>query len=447
MKFTLPVLTKISEGAQVGIIFVTIFITALGIFSLSASVIVSSAFLAVSALAAYTAARQRNGIKRSEPEEQGEHIERLTSRLARLEGAMQTVDARIASSTFALRSQIREEMAPILDAISTIADIIETERRAVTSVVEPKPVPQATPLPVNVQQATNPLHQLRMESILKGALLSGKLTIHTSDIVALPTSRPAYRLLQLEIDGYATSKTEEQLRSDGMPAHLVRLYDKVRLAHGFELASQLALAADSPVLICPLTMETLDDPAAGGEIAALLSRRSASAKYMCFLISENVFRMTSGTAIQTMRNITNAGCGFAVTIENDIRVDPASLHQRGVILVMAAAELILATRDGKAPTEIHSADLVDLFDRYGIDLAVASPASSAILRSIRALGINLVMRSEEDRPRPQEIRMRPERRSPYNIAPVSRENARPPINAFENDEPAPLRAHLRRISA
>jgi hypothetical protein len=447
MKFTLPVLTKLSESAQIGIVFAAIFITALGIFSLSASVIVSSAFLAVSALAAYTAARQRNAIKLPATEEQREQIERLASRLARVEGAMQSVDTRISSSAIAVRNQIRDEMAPILDAISTIADIIETERRVPSPNIVPKPMVAPAPLPVYAQPPINPLHQLRTESILKSALLSGKLTINTSDIVALPTSRPAYRLLQVEIDGYATSKTEAQLRADGLPAHLIRLFDKVRLAHGFEIAAQLALAADSPLLVCPLTIETLDDPAAGGEIAMLLSRRGAIARHMCFLVSEDALHVTSGTAIQTLRSITDAGCGFAVTIENDIRVDPSSLHQRGVILAMAAAELILATRDGQAPTEIHPADLVDLFDRYGIDLAVASPASSAVLRSIRALGINLVMRSEEDRNHRQEVRMRPERRSPQSFAPAAREGARSSIGPFESDEPAPLRAHLRRVSA
>jgi hypothetical protein len=289
---------------------------------------------------------------------------------------------------------------------------------------------------------------LRREPILREPLLAGKLTISTSDIVALPTSRPVYRLVQAQIAGDDRAMTESRLRSEGLPAHLIRLFDKVRFAHGFEIASHLALAADSPVLVCPLTIETLGDPSAGREIANLLARRPGIAKQLCFLLTEDALFLDTGTAGQTMREIARAGSGFAVDIERDIRVDPASLHIRGVILAMASAELILAARDGTAPSEIHPADLVQLFDRHGIDLAVSSPASERTLRAIRSLGINLVMRPKDDSTRAPTVRMRPERpHQSFNIHPMPpRENDKAELAGAEV-APAPLRAHLRRISA
>ena len=252
MKLTFPFQTKLSENSITGIVFAAIFITGLGVFTLSASVIVSSAFLAISALAAYALARQQGKVSPIGTEKQDEQIERLSLRLKSLEGSMQTVDARILSAGSAIRTQIRNEMAPMLDAIGIIADIVEEERRKA-----PAALPSAPPAAPSIIEpvAFNPLQQLRSETMLRETLLAGKLTISTSDIVALPTSRPAYRLLHAHIGGDATAMTEARLRADGVPSHLIRLFDKVRFAHGFEIASQLTLAADSPVLVCPLTTQ------------------------------------------------------------------------------------------------------------------------------------------------------------------------------------------------
>jgi len=452
MKLTLPFVTKLSENAITGIVFAAIFITGLGVFTLSASVIVSSAFLAISALAAYALARRQGKFSHATSEQQDEQMEQLSLRLKSIEGSMQTVDARILSATAAVRNQIRNEMAPMLDAIGIIADIVEEERRksvahSPSAVAAPAPLP--TPPPVIEPIAFNPLQQLRSETILRETLLTGKLTISTSDIVALPTSRPVYRLVQAHIAGDDRVMTEARLRSEGLPSHLIRLFDKVRFAHGFEIASQLALSADSPVLVCPLTIETLSDPSAGQEIANLLARRPGIAKQLCFLLTEDALFLDTGTAGQTMREIARAGSGFAVDVEKDIRVDPASLHIRGVILAMASAELILAARDGTAPSEIHPADLVQLFDRHGIDLAVSSPASERILRAIRSLGINLVMRPKDDSIRAPTVRMRPERpQQSFITRPIPpRENAKSSELARAEAPPAPLRAHLRRVSA
>ncbi len=439
MKFDFLTRFKWSERTVISSIFAANLVIGLGIFSLSASVIVSSAFLAVSALAAYAVARHRALPTAPHPSQPDIQIEQLNRRLQSLEGAMQTVDARILASGAAIRNHLRDEMAPIIDAIGAIADIVEEERRK-ASRSPLKPSTPSTPSHVEPPHAMSyhPLQTLRTETMLREALLAGKLTVETSEIVALPTGRCAYRILAVDIMGFTSGTTERRLRTEGMPSHLIRLFDRVRFAHGFDAASHLARSAESPVLVCPLTLETLDDATAGQEIVDLLALRPGIAKHLCFLVSEDLLFLDAGTAGQTMRNLAKVGCGFALKIDQDIRIDTANLQGRGVILAVIDGELLLAARDGRVPTEIHPADMVQLFDRHGIDLAVSTPASDTVLRGIRALGINLIMRPKGETSRPQTVRMRPERAT---SAPLS-----------GNDEPfsvspMPLRSHLRRVSA
>ena len=448
MKLTLPFGNRLSETSMIGVIFASIFIVGLGVFSLSASVIVSSAFLGVTSLAAYAVARQRSEKVSGIDPAFGEMIDTLSRRVQYVEGSLKTVDARILASGTTALDQIRKEMAPLMETMNSIADLLEQERLSGTFAAEKqleRPNQNVASGAVNaIPSSANPLLHLRAEAMLRDALLGGNLIITTCDIVALPTARPAYRMINAHVAGYSEGRMEAALRSENFSANLIRLFDKVRFAHAFELASHLALTGDSPIIICPLTLETLDDPTAGNEISGLLARSPGIAKRLCFLLNEDLLFLDIGYAGMAMRNIVQAGSTFAAEIERSIGVEPASLQNRGVTLAIVPPDLILATRDGKLPTDIHPADLVQLFGRHGIDLAVSTPTTESSLRAARSLGINLVMRPKTSGEPVQKVRMRPE--------PVSVANRLPRAKGLDqltkDVAPAePLRAHLRRISA
>ena len=275
MKLTLPFGNQLSETSMIGVLFASIFIVGLGVFSLSASVIVSSAFLGVSSLAAYTVARRRSEKGSGSDPVYGEMIDTLSRRVQYVEGSLKTVDARILASGTTALDQIRKEMSPLMETMNNIADLLEQERLGGTLGAEKRIEPPNLPLASNVEKAlpspSNPLLQLRAEAMLRDALLGGNLTISTRDIVALPTARPAYRMINAHVAGYPEGSMEVALRSEDFSALVIRLFDKVRFAHAFELASNLSLAADGPIIICPLTLETLNHAAAGDEISELLA--------------------------------------------------------------------------------------------------------------------------------------------------------------------------------
>ncbi len=239
---------------------------------------------------------------------------------------------------------------------------------------------------------------------------------------------------------------EAALRAQKLGSSLIQLFDRVRFAHAFEIATQLAMAADSPVLVCPLTIETLDDAIAGVEIADLLGRRPAIAKRLCFLLNEDALFLDAGTAGQTMRSLLKAGCRFAFELKNDIRIDPFILQSRGVSLLLAPASIILAAREGKIQSDIDPVDLVHLLDRHDIDLGISQLTTDIELRTIRSLGINLIMRSSEPDNHSRVVKMRPEpTRSSPRLPRVHEANIarNEPIQL----EPEPLKARLRRMSA
>ena len=440
MKLNLPFLSRPSENTLISLVFAAIFITGLGVFSLSASVIVSSAFLAVSSLAAYIVAKQRNEAHAARTEIRPDLLDPLLRRLAAVEGTVKGVETRLSSMDSVIQAQVTRQMEPLVHTIQLLADVIDqhNQRPQVQTPVEPNPV-QAPSL--------NPLQQKRIEAVIRESLQSGRLVTKTQDIVALPTARPAYCVLQAHLDYQLPNPMDEAaLRAQKLGSSLIQLFDRVRFAHAFEIATQLAMAADSPVLVCPLTIETLDDAIAGVEIADLLGRRPAIAKRLCFLLNEDALFLDAGTAGQTMRSLLKAGCRFAFELKNDIRIDPFILQSRGVSLLLAPASIILAAREGKIQSDIDPVDLVHLLDRHDIDLGISQLTTDIELRTIRSLGINLIMRSSEPDNHSRVVKMRPEpTRSSPRLPRVHEANIarNEPIQL----EPEPLKARLRRMSA
>ncbi len=440
MKLNLPFLAKTSENTLIGLVFAAIFITGIGIFSLSASVIVSSAFLSVSSLAAYIVAKQRNDSHAARINSNPEVLEAFNRRLAMVEGSMKTIETRVSSIDNAIHAQVTRQMEPLVNTVQLLADIIDHQHRQSPPKDNPQPAPVKEP-------SFNPLQQRRVEAVIRENLQSGRIVTKTQDIVALPTSRPAYRVLHATInDQLPNPVNEDGLRQLGLGSSLIQLFDRVRFAHAFETAAQLAMSADSPVLVCPLTLETLDDGIAGAEIAELLQRRPAIAKRLCFLLNEDTLFLDTGIAGQNMRNLIRAGCRFAFHLKNDIRIDPYILQSRGVSLLLVPASLILAARDGKIQTDIDPMDLVHLLDRHDIDLGISQIKTDGDLRAIRAMGINLILRTAEQDHQQRGVKLRPEPQLASPRLPRVREKNDQQTEIIRL-EPEPLKARLRRMSA
>jgi hypothetical protein len=458
MKLKLPLRWNLSENTVLSVVFAAIFLTGLGVFSLSASIIVSAAFLAVSALAAYIFAKQRHQTTTTDVASVPENKEVLAHRIAAVETALKSIDGRFAMMEAAVEAQVARQMDPLVASVQIMATILEQQSRSTDPSV-PLPREQHQPVhqplaPVAERPATtppqetlNPLQKRRFEALVRESLQSGKLKTSTQEIIALPTARPVYRLMQAQLEGIGeTPFGEAELRASSVPANLIRLFDRVRFAHAFELATKLALSADGPSVVCPLTFETLEDPIAGAEIAELFRQKPGLAQKFCFLVREDTLFFDFGLVGQHIRHLINAGCRFALELARDIRVDPFVLQNHGVSLLFAPASLVLAARDGKVHTDIDPVDLVHLLDRRDIDLAISAIKSDMELRAIRALGMNLILRASGMPTTEPAIRLKPEspRAMPHmpRIA-EERDVREQPISV----EPEPLRARLRRLSA
>ena len=440
MKLNLPILAKTSENTLIGLVFAAIFITGLGIFSLSASVIVSSAFLSVSSLAAYIVAKQRNDSHAARTNSTPEVLEAFNRRLAMVEGSMKTIETRVSSIDNAIHAQVTRQMEPLVNTVQLLADIIDHQHRQ----SPPKDNPQPSPVK---EPSFKPLQKRRIEAVIREGLQSGRLVKKTQDIIALPTARPAYRLIDAQIgDQLPSPMNEASLRAEGIGASIIQLFDRVRFAHAFETASKLAVAADSPVLVCPLTRETLADDTAGTEIVALLSRRPAIAKRLCFLLNDDTLFLDTGMAGKNMRGLVHSGCSFAFELKNDMRIDPYLLQSRGVSLLLSPAALILAAKEGKIGVDIDPMDFVHLLDRHDIDLSVSHIKTDGELRAIRAMGINLILRTAEQDHQQRGVKLRPEPQLASPRLPRVREKNDQQTEIIRL-EPEPLKARLRRMSA
>ena len=129
-----------------------------------------------------------------------------------------------------------------------------------------------------------------------------------------------------------------------------------------------------------------------------------------------------------------------------MRIDPYLLQSRGVSLLLSPAALILAAKEGKIGVDIDPMDFVHLLDRHDIDLSVSHIKTDGELRAIRAMGINLILRTAEQDHQQRGVKLRPEPQLASPRLPRVREKNDQQTEIIRL-EPEPLKARLRRMSA
>ena len=397
MKFNLPVRLPLSENSITVGIFVATFALGLLVLSLSASILVSAAFMAVTSAGFYMAAKYRADGPQSmlSPTDTKTvaAIEVVERKIARIEQAIDQINAPGPEETASL---IRQTIEPIESLLREVASMtLEHDRKLAertpdaqsTAVAPPQPIASTPP----ANAVPHPILKIKMETMLREDLLEGRMKLEFSEIVDFLTGRPAYRQVNGVLAGRSPQLvTERDLAHAGIAPALIRLFDRIRFGHAFNLAEQGLALRSGPGIICPLTTETWIDLQSASEIADLMERRPGIAQRFCLIVPDSAPTSTNETTDRILLRLKLAGCGLAIAARQDLVLDPLRMSESGVRLVLVPAALLIAADRGKVESEIHPADLTRLLDRYGIELAAIEVANDEERRLLKPLGVRLI---------------------------------------------------------
>lgn len=422
-----PFQRQIPAPLFIGGAFIVIFVVALIIFQLSASLIVSAAFLLVSSLAAYLFIQKVEEksvpVKTAGPASQSdlsrtEHkLNIVSKRMSALETRMATIETATDPAADPVSTSILEELETVGHALRDIADIIvehhrilvevdqigNTEKRVSAPIIAPTP-PDSEPLSKSATDSDTEdgtivsMSKRQMETMLRQEMLNGRIRAYSQGIVSLPSKKNAFNGLSFCIEnGQGDVILESDLVQMGVSRNLLLLFDRVRFGYTHEIA-RYRINTALP-LICPMSMITLLEPSATSEMITTLRRNPGLAEKIIFLFSEKTLQNCGDIGRENMARLHKAGITFALEITSDLMIDVVTLANMGFRVVMVPFTLLQGAESGQIRTEIHPSDLPGLMDRYNMEIVATGLSNDADISELRKFNVYLALGPLFDAPK------------------------------------------------
>lgn len=208
--------------------------------------------------------------------------------------------------------------------------------------------------------------EARAEEIA-AAIGKAAIEIHLQPVVALPQRRTVgyeafVRLRISETNLLLPAEFLNVVEERGLATTL----DALVLTRVLAIARYLASRPGEQFVSCNISPVTWANPRSVASIARLIENYRAFAPRLVMEIPQRVFRALDPTSLGLLGSMSATGARFALDQLVDLRLDPASLSDRGVRFVKAPAGLLAAAGEGRIPLEIEAADLAPLLARAGI---------------------------------------------------------------------------------
>ncbi len=298
-------------------------------------------------------------------------------------------------------------------------------------------------------------------AVISQALSEGRVEVHLQPIVQLPQRRTrGYEaLVRLRLDEQTLLLPEQFLKiveERGFGPTL----DALVLTRTLAIARHLGAKDGKLFVSCNFSKATWGSAKALSALSRILDKYREHAGHLVVEMPQTVFRALDPTSLGFLGAMSANGVRFALDQLVDLRLDPASLADRGVRFVKAPAALLQAEAVGRAATDIAASDLSALLARASIALIADDIEDDPTVADMIELGVGLAQGLVFSPPRPvkPEVFAEPAAvpvREPEPVAarpsaevvgyPVPLPAPTPPEQA--KPERLPFRSVLRRASA
>ncbi|MGB6535685.1 MAG: EAL domain-containing protein, partial [Xanthobacteraceae bacterium] len=249
----------------------------------------------------------------------------------------------------------------------------EAAMNAVEAALSPPPIPPdpAAAVPPALERpiaAFNGLDRDGIIALIRSAIDAGNIDLYLQPIVTLPQRKVRFyeAVSRLKTDNGDVIAAADFLKY-AEAGSLVPKLDHLTVLRCVQVVRRLLLKNREVGLFCNLSGATLAD-AEFPRLLEFVEANRAIAPSLLFEFSQSAVRAMGPMEHESLAALAERGFHFSMDNLADLRLEPRELSERGFRFVKAPGALLLA-RAGAASTDIHPADLSDLLNRFGIDLA------------------------------------------------------------------------------
>jgi cyclic-di-GMP phosphodiesterase TipF (flagellum assembly factor) len=292
-------------------------------------------------------------------------------------------------------------------------------------------------------------------ALISDALANGQVEVHLQPIVQLPQRRTrGYEaLVRLRLDEKTLllpAEFMETIEQRGFGPTL----DALVLTRALAIARHLGAKEGGLFVSCNFSGATWGSSRALAALARILEKYHAHIGNLVIEMPQRVFRTLEPTSLGLLGAMSANGVRFALDHVADLRLDPVSLHDRGVRFVKVPASLLLAEARGAAVADIAAGDLAAHLARGAIQLVAEEVEDDPMVADMLDLGVGHGQGDVFSPPRPvrPEVFAEPEAApapAPAPLPPAAEVVSYPPPAPAAPPAPTrvPFRDVLRRATA
>ena len=364
-----------------------------------------------------------------------------------------------------LLQQVATTLGDHDDQLRLVQDKLAAPPQAPVRAVVAERAPLRAPEPlVAVRQSPAEMAQARAleerVALISEALANGQVEVHLQPIVQLPQRRTrGYEaLVRLRLDEKTLLLPEEFMETIEQRGFGPTL-DALVLTRALAIARHLGSKEGGLFVSCNFSGATWGSSRALATLARILEKYHAHIGNLVIEMPQRVFRTLEPSSLGLLGAMSANGVRFALDHVADLRLDPASLHDRGVRFVKVPASLLLAEARGAAVADIAAGDLAAHLARGAIQLVAEEVEDDPMVADMLDLGVGYGQGDIFSPPRPlrPEVFAEPEAAAPVS-APAPAPAPLPPAAEIVNYPPpasaappaptrVPFRDVLRRATA
>jgi cyclic-di-GMP phosphodiesterase TipF (flagellum assembly factor) len=226
------------------------------------------------------------------------------------------------------------------------------------------PPQQATPAP---EQSRVDKMQAEKLALIRSAIAANRIDLYLQPIVTLPQRKVRYyeavsRIRTERGDVVQAADFIAQAESGGLMPQI----DNLLILRCVQVVRRLLLKNRDIGLFCNISGATLTDASFFPQFLEFMDANRAIAPSLVLEFTQGTLRAMGPIENESLSALSERGFRFSLDNVTDLRFEPRELAARGFRFVKIPAELLL--NHGDIRSDIHQADLSDLFGRFGIDL-------------------------------------------------------------------------------
>lgn len=235
--------------------------------------------------------------------------------------------------------------------------------------IQAKLAEEFAPVVVEAEPDVSTMTDSQLLETIRRSLEANRVDLYLQPIVALPQRKTRYYegLSRLRSENGALIMPRDYMRV-AEPAGMMPTVDNILLFRCIQVVRKLAQRNKNAGVFCNISAYSLLDSDFFPQFVEYMQHNQDLAQHLIFEFSQMTVNGMGPIEQESLASLAAIGFRFSMDQVTNLKLSPASLHDRNFRFVKIPASLLTGGQEGAA--DIHAGDIKEILKRNGIQLIV-----------------------------------------------------------------------------